>query len=76
MHSRDLMDEDGENRAMMTTAILWLLISISDGSRNRGDVQVLERFATQQDCFNVKAPIERSSNSVILMCQEARVVKP
>lgn len=41
----------------MTTIIIWLLITTSDGAYNRGNIYVLERFATEKDCMEVKSQI-------------------
>jgi hypothetical protein len=60
----------------MTVMTLWLLIAVSDASNNRGNVSVVERFATQQECFNVRVPLERlADGSAKLLCVEAKVSK-
>lgn len=44
----------------MIEVMVWLLISTSDGRSNEGNVSVVERFKTQQQCEHVKKLIPRS----------------
>jgi hypothetical protein len=63
----------------MSTITIWLLIAVSGGGSNgsaAGVVTVVERFATRQDCFNVRAPLEREHQNARFTCIEAKGLKP
>lgn len=58
----------------MKTILLWLLISVSDGGYNRGNVDVIERFTTQASCEAVMSQIRTSDAK--LQCVKAEVARP
>lgn len=60
----------------MKTVIVWLLISISDGSGNagtRGVLTVVDKFPTQNDCEWVRKEIDNTN--VETKCVQAKVVQ-
>jgi hypothetical protein len=59
----------------MTTILVWLLITVSDGYYNRGTSAVLERFADVAECERVRRNIPRDSNAEVKsVCVQARIV--
>lgn len=63
----------------MNTVIVWLLISISTGYGNSGNVHVVERFATEGDCNwviqNLKSVSLRGEMEQSSKCIKARVLE-
>ena len=58
----------------MTTILVWLLITVSDGYYNRGTSAVLERFADVAECERVRKNIPRDSNAEVKsICVQARI---
>lgn len=60
----------------MMVISMWLLITISTGSYNRGNVTVVERFPTVQECEKVRAEVRSldiNENSVSSRCIQATV---
>lgn len=58
----------------MTTVLVWLLITVSDGYYNRGTSAVLERFADVGECERVRKNIPRDSNAEVKsICVQARI---
>ncbi len=57
----------------MNTIILFLLISVSDGAYNRGNITVVERFTTAQDCENVRAALKKFEENAPAVCVQAKV---
>lgn len=58
----------------MKTILVWLLISVSDGSYNRGNVTVVERFATLKDCEHVRAATPKAEMQQEMRCVQANIV--
>lgn len=57
----------------MATIIVWLLISIQDGtSGNYGVVTMVERFPTAGDCEYVRQNMP--SNAIRTRCIQAKIV--
>lgn len=52
----------------MIEVLVWLLISTSDGSYNRGNVAVVERFKNKEQCEHVRAniPEKHSQGSICI----------
>jgi len=61
----------------MNTVLLWLLVSISDGGSNRGNIVVIERFATVEDCEHVRKNLPMGAYvSNTARCIQANVIRP
>lgn len=58
----------------MVEVLVWLLVSIPNDYR-AGEVQVVERFKTQQQCEHVSKEVKRSEY-VITKCVQANVLVP
>mgnify|MGYP001387698478 CR=1 FL=1 len=63
----------------MSTVLLWLLINVSDGVYNSGNVTVVARFASARQCEVVHAAIKEISSRVRsnteLRCIQAEVAQ-
>lgn len=55
----------------MKTALLWLLIVVSDGHYNKGTTNVLERFTDVEQCEHVRKNIPGDVRS---KCVQSKVV--
>ena len=60
----------------MIEIMVWLLIAQSDGVYNRGNVSVVERFASEVQCEHVRKNIPGSGNNFDAKCVQARVLVP
>lgn len=60
----------------MSTVTLWLLISIGQNSSAGSPHQVVERFATKQECVRVAEILRGGSQRTNVQCIEATVVRP
>lgn len=62
----------------MTTVTLWLLVSVGAhiGYMGGAPTQVVERFATQEECVRVARSIYEPTQKARLQCVEAKVAKP
>lgn len=59
----------------MTTITVWLLISISAAPYNRGNVDVIAKFATEEDCTELQDEIRKlAGSSAALNCLKANVL--
>jgi hypothetical protein len=56
----------------MTTVTLWLLISMA--GYGGGQVVVIERFVTEQDCEHVRSSLSKQTNAWT-RCIQARVAR-
>lgn len=59
----------------MIEVLLWLLISTSDGSYNKGQAVVLERFIDKEQCIHVLKHIPNNYRQEAT-CVQARVAVP
>jgi hypothetical protein len=63
----------------MKTMIIWLLISVSTGTHNKGDVSIIERFTDLNQCKAMRQSILSISseveNNVAMRCIQAEVIK-
>ena len=57
----------------MNTMLVWILISVSTGEYNSGNVQTVERFKTQQMCEHVRKNIPKDSYKA--RCIQAEIIK-
>ena len=57
----------------MNTMLVWILISVSTGGYNSGNVQTVERFKTQQMCEHVRESIPKGSH--VARCIQAEIIK-
>ena len=57
----------------MHTVTLWLLISLGQVSYAGSPHQVVERFATQQECLRVAAILRSGSQRTAVQCVEATI---
>ena len=46
----------------MNTVLVWLLVSVSDGVYNRGNVSYSPPLATMEDCQRIQKNIQGSQN--------------
>lgn len=58
----------------MLEVLVWLLISESDGSYNRGNVSVVERFRTEEQCERVAKLLAKTSNNKFTYCIQSNVL--
>lgn len=61
----------------MTVALLWMLLTVSDGDHNRGNTYVAGYFVKQSECEKIKADIVRLGGNfqhVVATCSQAEVV--
>jgi hypothetical protein len=58
----------------MKTIIVWLLITVSNGGYNRGNVTVVDRFPTAETCEFVRQAIPNKGDDFIARCIQATVV--
>lgn len=66
---------DGERTGdSMIEVLVWLLVSVSDGASNRGNISVLERFASEAQCEHVKANIPAHDSLFRARCVQARIL--
>jgi hypothetical protein len=56
----------------MIEVALWLLISVSSGYYNRGNVTVVEKFYTQLECEKVKVFTKSLNRDSDLGCVQAK----
>lgn len=56
----------------MIEVAMWLLISVSGGSYNRGNVSVVEKFYTQSECEKVKTFTQSLNQHADLGCVQAK----
>ena len=59
----------------MSTVSIWILVAVSTGYYNKGNVSVIDRFATHNDCKIVAQSIRNLDQPVALLCTEAKVLK-
>lgn len=59
----------------MTIITLWLLLSVSDGSYNRGNALVVERFATAEQCEHVRKHLAKLGSGHDTQCVQAQVAR-
>ena len=59
----------------MTAITLWLLIAVSDGSYNRGNVTVVERFTSAEQCEHVRKSIANVGSGHEMRCVQAVVAR-
>ena len=63
----------------MKTVIVWLLITVSDGASNQGNVRVVERFPTSDACEFVRKnipPSDKRLKNSLERCIQATIVVP
>lgn len=58
----------------MNTIIVWLLISVSDASYNRGTLTVVGKFPDENSCKYVEQNLPHSS-AIQTKCIQAKIVK-
>ena len=59
----------------MIEVLVWLLITTSDGSYNRGTTTVVERFIDKEQCMHVMRNIPYKSAQEA-NCVQARIAVP
>lgn len=62
----------------MNTVLIWLLVSVGHNWSHAIGTEVVERFATVQDCEATAAAIReaREQGKPMLRCIQARVYRP
>jgi len=63
----------------MSTAVLWLLVSLTDTTYGgpRPAYALIERFAVAAECERVKSVLEKASRvGARLLCVQATVARP
>lgn len=62
----------------MNTVLIWLLVSVGHNWSHAIGTEVVERFATAQDCEAAAGAIRdaREHGKPVLRCVQARVVRP
>lgn len=61
----------------METIAVWLLISISTGTYNKGSTTVVATFATKQECIKTRESLKALGTYLIdVDCVAATVLKP
>lgn len=63
----------------MTTTLLWLLIAVSEGGNNAGNVSVVARFVDVRQCESTRQAIaaisRRVADNAVMRCVQAEVVQ-
>lgn len=63
----------------MKVIFLWILLSVPTGHYNKGNVELLERFATKDDCTTTASLIRGSATfrySTDYICVPASIAVP
>jgi|GEM_PF-6605144 hypothetical protein len=59
----------------MQAVFLWLLVVVSNGDYNRGNVDVLERFPTVEQCEQVRKNLPKADyDAYSARCIQAQVI--
>ena len=58
----------------MNTILVWLLIATSTGSHNGGNVSLIAKFQSVEQCEHVREQIPKSGYNVQAVCIQARIV--
>lgn len=59
----------------MSTVLVWLLIATSTGPRNTGNVSVIAKFQSAEQCEHVRKNIPRVPYSAEAVCIQANILK-